>query len=96
LNGCVSGLRCLTDIDLALNPAINLFVGDNGAGKTSVLEAVFLLSHASSFRSGAKDALLQRGARQLSVFAELRHSDDRLRSNRSGSWLCSLGSEGGR
>ena len=74
----INGLRCLTDIDLALNPAINLFIGDNGAGKTSVLEAVFLLSHASSFRSGAKDALLQRGASQLSVFAELRHSDDRL------------------
>jgi hypothetical protein len=74
----ISGLRCLTDIDLALNPAINLFIGDNGAGKTSVLEAVFLLSHASSFRSGAKDALLQRGANQLSVFAELRHSDDRI------------------
>jgi DNA replication and repair protein RecF len=73
----IRGLRCLSDAELALDGGINVFVGDNGAGKTSVLEAAFLLSHARSFRSGAKDALLQRGAESLSVFAELRHDDDR-------------------
>lgn len=74
----VRGLRCLTDVGIALDPGINVFVGANGAGKTSVLEAAFLLSHARSFRSGAREALLQRGTPQLSVFAELRHADDRL------------------
>ena len=73
----ISGLRCLTEVSLALDPAINVFVGANGAGKTSVLEAVFLLSHARSFRSGAREALLQRDMAQLSVFAELRHADGR-------------------
>ena len=74
----VRGMRCLTDVDMALDPSINVFVGANGAGKTSVLEAVFLLSHARSFRSGTSEALQQRGAPQLSVFAELRHADDRI------------------
>lgn len=69
------GLRCLSDVAIELDPAVNVFVGANGAGKTSVLEAVFLLSHARSFRAGAKDALLQRGAPLLSIFAELRHDD---------------------
>lgn len=73
----IRGLRCLADADLALEAGINVFVGDNGAGKTSVLEAAFLLSHARSFRSGAKEALLQRGASGLSVFAELHHDDER-------------------
>lgn len=73
----VRGLRCLSGVEVELDPAVNVFVGANGAGKTSVLEAVFLLSHARSFRSGARDALLQRGAPQLSIFAELRHADDR-------------------
>lgn len=73
----IKGMRCLSDVDLALNAEINLFVGDNGAGKTSVLEAAFLLSHASSFRNGSKEALLQRGSPRLSVFAELRHADAR-------------------
>lgn len=74
----VRGLRCLSDVQLALDPSINAFVGANGAGKTSVLEAVFLLSHARSFRGGAKEALMQRGASKLSVFAELRHADNHV------------------
>ena len=90
----IHGLRCLTDVSVALDPAINVFVGANGAGKTSVLEAVFLLSHARSFRSGAAEALLQRGTPGLSIFAELRHSDDRafrLGLGRSGSrWEAKL------
>jgi DNA replication and repair protein RecF len=74
----VQGLRCIADAGVVLDPAINLFVGPNGAGKTSVLEAAFLLSHARSFRSGAREALLARGAIRMSVFAEVRHADDRL------------------
>jgi DNA replication and repair protein RecF len=75
----LQGLRCIVDASVTLDPGINLFVGANGAGKTSILEAAFLLSHARSFRSGAKEALLARGAAQLSVFADVRHADDRAR-----------------
>jgi DNA replication and repair protein RecF len=74
----IRGLRCLTDVEIELDPGINVFVGANGAGKTSVLEAAFLLSHARSFRSGAKEALLARGELRLSIFAELRHADERV------------------
>lgn len=84
----IHGLRCLTDVSLTLDPAINVFVGDNGAGKTSVLEAAFLLSHARSFRAGAREALVQRGSGQLALYAEVRHRDDsaaeRLGLGRSG------------
>lgn len=94
----IRGLRCLSDVDLALDAGINVFVGDNGAGKTSVLEAAFLLSHARSFRTGAKEALLQRGAGTLSVFAELRHDDERrvrLGLGRNGSrWEARVDGEG--
>jgi len=76
----INGLRCLSDVELVLGPTINLFIGDNGAGKTSVLEAAFLLSHAGSFRSGTKGTLLQRGATRLSVFGELSYQGDDHRS----------------
>ncbi len=66
----IRGMRCLSDASVTLDPAINVFVGANGAGKTSVLEAVFLLSHARSFRSGSKEALLQRGSTRMAIFAE--------------------------
>jgi DNA replication and repair protein RecF len=84
----VQALRCLTDVALPLVPGLNVFIGPNGAGKTSVLEAAFLLSHGRSFRAGAKDALLQRGASRLSVFAELRHA--------RGTTRVGIGKEGAR
>lgn len=74
----IQGLRCLDDAELALAPGINSLIGANGVGKSSVLEAAFLLSHARSFRSGAREALLARGATKLSIYAELRHADGRL------------------
>ena len=94
----ICGLRCLTDVSLALDPTINVFVGDNGAGKTSVLEAAFLLSHARSFRSGARDALVQRGMAHLALFAEVRHRDEpgveRLGLGRSGArWEARINGE---
>ena len=67
----IQGLRCLTDVAVDLAEGIHVFVGPNGAGKTSVLEAAYLLSHGRSFRSGARDALLQRGQLSLAVFAEV-------------------------
>ena len=73
----IAGLRCLTDVGIELDPGVNVFVGPNGAGKTSVLEALFLLSHARSFRAGAKDALTQRGLSQLAIFAEFRLDEER-------------------
>lgn len=85
----VRNLRSLSDVRLELAPGINLFVGPNGAGKTSVLEAAFMLSHGRSFRSGAKETLLQRGSSDLSVFAELQRMDQPL--HRLG-----LGRENGR
>ena len=73
----IQALRCLGDVSLEPGPGINVFVGANGAGKTSLLEAVFLLSHGRSFRAGARDALLQRGAGALTIYAELFRGDSR-------------------
>lgn len=85
----IRNLRCLAYVELDLDPAINVFIGGNGAGKTSILEGAFLLSHAQSFRSGNKDALIQRGSTDLSVFADIRHADGRASQ-------LGLGNSGGR
>ena len=67
----IDGLRCLDKVELALGPGLHIFVGPNGSGKTSILEAIALLGSGRSFRAGGKDALIARGADKLSVFAEL-------------------------
>lgn len=85
----LQGLRCVSDLGLDLAPGFNVLVGVNGAGKTSVLEAAFLLSHGRSFRSGARDALVQRGAAGLSIFSTVRHDEGTM--HRLG-----LGREGAR
>jgi DNA replication and repair protein RecF len=72
------GLRSISDAVLDLASSFNVLIGANGAGKTSVLEAAFLLSHGRSFRNGAREALTQRGATGLSVFSTVRHDDQRL------------------
>jgi len=50
--------RCLTHIEVELDPRVNLFVGPNASGKTSLLEAAFFLSRGRSFRSRRRDALI--------------------------------------
>ncbi len=67
----IRDLRLIESLDLELTPGWNLFVGANGAGKTSLLEAAFLLSHGRSFRSATRDALTRRGSGGWSVFGEI-------------------------
>jgi DNA replication and repair protein RecF len=57
--------------ELALGPGLNLFVGCNGAGKTSLLEAVHLLAYGRSFRGAVRDGLIRRGTASLNVYAEI-------------------------
>lgn len=54
--------RCLSSVELELDPRANLFVGPNASGKTSLLEAAFFLSRGRSFRSRRRDALIAHGA----------------------------------
>ena len=54
--------RCLTAIDLELDPKANLFIGPNASGKTSLLEAAFFLSRGRSFRSRRREALIAHGS----------------------------------
>ena len=67
--------RSFAAADCALSPGPNLFVGANGAGKTSLLEAAFLLSHGRSFRAGGREALVARGHDAYRVFAEFVRAD---------------------
>jgi DNA replication and repair protein RecF len=54
-------------IDLA--PGFNFFFGDNGAGKTAVLEAVHVFARGRSFRTSHIDELIERGSPTLVIRA---------------------------
>jgi len=73
-------VRRLADVELRPGPGINLIVGDNGAGKTSVLEALHLLAYGRSFRGRVRDGLIRTGTDAVEVFAEWREqASDRNR-----------------
>ena len=70
----IDDLRCFQHLDVVPRSGINAFVGGNGAGKTSLLEAAYVLSHGRSFRAGAAEALLRRSATAWTVHVEIRHA----------------------
>ena len=55
-------VRNLRDVRLALDPGLNVFMGRNAQGKTTLLEAVALLARGRSFRTDEIATLVRRGA----------------------------------
>ncbi len=53
-------------------PGFNLIVGENGSGKTSLLEAVHLMAHGRSFRGRVRDGLVRENEAALEVYLEWR------------------------
>jgi DNA replication and repair protein RecF len=47
----VTDFRCLQAVDLPLDPEFTLISGANASGKTSVLEAIYMLGRGRSFRT---------------------------------------------
>jgi len=65
----IRGLRNLSELELEPAPRLNVIVGDNGQGKTSVLEALYLVATTKSFRAERLSTLIQTGGEQASVVA---------------------------
>ena len=64
----IENLRCIESAALEFSPELNLIAGANGAGKTSILEAIFLLGRGRSFRTRTTERLIRHGQPALTVF----------------------------
>jgi DNA replication and repair protein RecF len=71
----IDAVRCLSDVALDLHTERNYLWGANGAGKTSFLEAIYLLARGRSFRLRQTARLVRHGAEQLNVFGRVRDSE---------------------
>ncbi|MCW8925986.1 MAG: DNA replication/repair protein RecF [Xanthomonadales bacterium] len=54
----IRNLRNIETTQIEADPCLNCFTGDNGAGKTSILEALAVLSKGRSFRPGPISSLI--------------------------------------
>jgi DNA replication and repair protein RecF len=59
--------RCFESLALQFGPGFNFFVGENGEGKTSILEAACVLLRLQSQRSGSLALLVRLGQKSFAV-----------------------------
>lgn len=71
----IERFRNLTKATLSLSPRFNLIYGNNGAGKTSVLEAIHVLSQLRSFTTRNLSHLIQHQAQDFVLRASLENPD---------------------
>lgn len=67
----INKLRNINNLSLNPHPGINLIFGENGSGKTSILEGIHLLGLGRSFRTHLTRRFIQHEEDQCSVFSEL-------------------------
>ena len=66
----LTDVRSYESAELELAPGLTALLGDNGQGKTNVLEAIGWLATLSSFRGAPTEALIRQGADQAIIRAE--------------------------
>lgn len=71
----INNLRNLATVRIEPNPRLNFFSGDNGAGKTSILEALAVLSKGRSFRNGQVSSLIGPESPEFQVISKIQCQD---------------------
>lgn len=73
----IRDFRNLQRVELRPSPRLNVIAGDNGQGKTSLLEALYFVSTSRSFRTEQLRELVRTGAEDTVVQAEVREGRER-------------------
>ena len=68
-------IRNLDTQCITLSPGLNQFYGDNGAGKTSVLESIYILGTGKSFRTSQLTPILAHGQKICQIGGKINGND---------------------
>ena len=74
----IKNFRNLEDTHLSPVSGVNLILGDNASGKTSLLEAIYYLSHVRSFRTQSVTDLILRQKPYLQLVANIESAEKQL------------------
>jgi DNA replication and repair protein RecF len=72
----VKNVRNLVRVDVTLVPRFNVLFGDNGHGKTSFLEAIYLVCTTKSFRTAKVNEVIAHGETVASVRVSIREGQE--------------------
>ncbi|MEE8378790.1 MAG: DNA replication/repair protein RecF [Gammaproteobacteria bacterium] len=67
----VNGLRNLNDVSIEPREGFNFIIGDNGSGKTSLLEAIHCLGRGKSFRNHKTNKLIEVDSETFTVVGKI-------------------------
>ena len=68
----INNIRSLEHQCIEPKPGINLIIGANGSGKTSLLEALYIVTHGRSFRYREAAPLIREGTTEYTIIAKCR------------------------
>jgi|SRR5579862_4103687 len=74
----IKDFRNLSEVELVpCSRGLNIVYGDNGSGKTSLLESIYYLSLGRSFRTSLVSSLIRHSSEKFSLFAQLLNDAER-------------------
>lgn len=95
----VEKFRNLNAVDLQFDPGFNFLVGNNGSGKTSLLEAIFYLGHGRSFKSAVSNRVIAYDEPHFTLFGQIQESQHQwsvgLQKHRQGNTIAKINGEDG-
>ncbi len=74
-----TGLRCFPKFDVSFSPGINILFGDNGAGKTSILEGISVLSCGRSFRTSSLNHITHQSSSEMTLYGEVNDNQSTIK-----------------
>ena len=80
LNVSAFSFRNIDQITLDLGAGFNLIYGDNGAGKTALLEAIYLIARSRSFRTTKLKNIVKADFKEACVRAEVGNESGQVRA----------------
>jgi len=71
----VTNVRIVNSANFELSPTLNIIYGENGSGKTSLLESIYLLGVGRSFRSNQIKTIITQEKTKLTIFGKMSQPD---------------------
>ncbi|OOF36255.1 DNA replication/repair protein RecF [Rodentibacter heidelbergensis] len=95
----IEKFRNLNAVDLEFDRGFNFLVGNNGSGKTSLLEAIFYLGHGRSFKSAVTNRIISYDEPHFTLFGNIQEKQHQwsigLQKLRQGNTLVKINGEEG-